>query len=142
MRFREKNGTVKDEPEKQKIRELIETWMRATRESNLELVLSLMADDVVFLLPGRPPMRGKDGFAAASRGASGKMKFEGKPEIQEIQIAGDFAFCWNYLAVTITPLEGGGAPMSRAGHILSVFRKEPDGRWLLYRDANLLTAVR
>ncbi len=131
---------MNDEQEKQKIREVIDTWMHASAEGNLQLVLSLMAEDVVFLLPGRPPMRGKEGFAAAS-GTQGKMKIEGKPEIQEIQIAGDFAFCWNYLALRITPLQEGAEPMSRAGHILSVFRKEADGRWLLYRDANLLTAV-
>jgi uncharacterized protein (TIGR02246 family) len=131
---------MNQEIEKQKIREVIETWMRASAEGDLERVLSLMAPDVVFLLPGQEPMRGREAFATASRAAIGKVRFEGKPEIQEIQIAGDFAFCWNYLSLTVTPLPD-GAPKQRAGHILSVFRKEPDGRWVLHRDANLLTAV-
>jgi ketosteroid isomerase-like protein len=34
----------------------------------------------------------------------------------------------------------GGNPMRRAGHTLSVLRKE-DGEWRLARDANLLTPV-
>jgi ketosteroid isomerase-like protein len=42
--------------------------------------------------------------------------------------------------VTATPTEGGDA-MRRAGPVLSVFRKEPDGRWVLFRDANLLVAA-
>lgn len=131
---------MSEETEKQKIREVIDTWMRASAEGDLDRVLGLMAEDVVFLLPGQQPMRGRKAFAVASRAAIGKVRFEGRPEIQEIQIAGNFAFCWNYLSLTVTPLPD-GTPRQRAGHILSVFRKEPDGRWVLYRDANLLTAV-
>jgi ketosteroid isomerase-like protein len=70
---------------------------------------------------------------------AGKVRFEGRPEIQEIHLAGDYAFCWNYLSVKMHPLDG-SAPTHREGNVLSVFRKEPDGRWVLFRDANLLTA--
>lgn len=122
------------------IRELIATWLRASAADDLETVLSLMADDVVFLLPGRPPMRGREEYAEASRAMIGKMRIEGTPEIQEVEVFGDYAYCWNFLSITVTPAEG-GAPMHRAGNILSIFRREPDGRWVLFRDANLLTAV-
>ena len=132
---------MSEDQEKQKIRDVIATWMQASAEGDLERVLSLMAEDVVFLLPGQPPMRGRDAFAAASRSMTAQMRIEGKPEIQEIHIAGDYAFCWSYLSITVSPLEGGGAPTQRAGHILSVFHKQPDGRWVLFRDANMLTAT-
>ena len=39
--------------------------MRATAARDLEQVLDLMAEEVVLLLPGRPPLRGRDAFAAA-----------------------------------------------------------------------------
>ena len=29
--------------------------------------------------------------------------------------------------------------MRRSGYTLTLLRKEPDGRWVLFRDANLLT---
>jgi ketosteroid isomerase-like protein len=38
----------------------------------------------------------------------------------------------------MTP-SGGGTPMRRSGYTLTILRKEPDGRWVLARDANLLT---
>ena len=60
--------------------------------------------------------------------------------IQEIHVAGDYAFCWNQLSLTATPLQGGPA-QRRAGPTLSVFRKERDGRWILFRDANMLKTV-
>jgi uncharacterized protein (TIGR02246 family) len=131
---------MNEEQEKQKIREVIASWMRATAEGDLERVLNLMAEDVVFLIAGQPPMRGREAFAAAARSAAGKFHIDGKPEIQEIHVAGDYAYCWNHLSVTITPMHG-GSPSQRAGHILSVFRKEPDGRWVLFRDANMLTTA-
>ena len=137
---REPTPHMNDDQEKQKIREAIATWMRASAEGDHDLVLSLMAEDVVFLLPGRPPMRGRDAFAAAARSTTGQFRIEGRPEIQEIQIAGGYAFCWNHLSLTVTPLPD-GQPKQRAGDILSVFRKEPDGRWVLIRDANMLVAV-
>ena len=108
--------------------------MRATEEGNLETVLSLIAEDAVFLLPDQPPMRGREAFAATLRSALGQVRIEGKPDIQEIHVAGDYAFCWNQLSLTATPLQGGPA-QRRAGLTLSVFRKERDGRWILVRDA-------
>ena len=114
--------------------------MRASAEGDIDVVLSLMAEDVVFLLPGQPPMRGRDAFAKAFRSAMGQVRIEGKPDIQEIYIAGNFAFCWNELSLTVTPFAG-GPPKRRAGPVLSIFRREPDGRWVLFRDANMLTAA-
>src|SRR5262245_47399965 len=57
-----RNRMEKDE---QEIRELVETWMAATKAGDVEAVLGLMTDDVVFLVPGQPPM-GRAEFAAAA----------------------------------------------------------------------------
>jgi uncharacterized protein (TIGR02246 family) len=48
------------------IRDLVATWMAASQAGDLETVLGLMADDVVFIVPGREPF-GKEAFAAASQ---------------------------------------------------------------------------
>lgn len=47
------------------IREAIATWMRASAAGDIDTVLGLMTDDVVFLVPGAEPF-GKEAFAAAS----------------------------------------------------------------------------
>ena len=66
------------------IRHLVATWMTATKAGDIETVLSLMADDVVFLIAGQPPMVGKSAFATASRAQSGQTapQFDGTSEIQ------------------------------------------------------------
>ena len=121
------------------IRELVAAWHAATRRGDVDTVLGLMTDDVVFLLPGRAPMR-KEEFASISRasGGSSAPKIEATSDIQEIQVSGEWAFMWTKLSVAVVPANG-GQPMKRAGHTLTVLRRV-NGRWLLARDANLLTA--
>jgi uncharacterized protein (TIGR02246 family) len=123
------------------IRDVVARWQAASRAGDVDTVLGLMTDDVVFLLPGRPPMR-KPEFAAASRAQStpgAAMKIDGENEIQEVQVAGEWAFMWARLRVVATPADG-SPPMERAGHTLTVFRREGGG-WRLARDANLLAPV-
>ena len=64
---------------------------------------------------------------------------DGKSEIQEIKVLGGWAFMWTKLSVTATPPDG-SPPMERAGHTLTVLRKEQD-MWVIARDANLLAPV-
>jgi uncharacterized protein (TIGR02246 family) len=126
--------------DEQEIRELVTTWMSATKAGDLPTVLSLMTDDVVFLVAGQQPF-GKQQFAAAMKpGAAGVAmpEIDGRSEIQEIRISGDHAYLWARLTVEVTP--HGGVTVKRAGHTLSVLRKE-SGRWRLARDANLLAPV-
>ena len=45
------------ENDEQEIRQLDSTWMAASKAGDVETVLSLMSDDVVFLVPGQPVTR-------------------------------------------------------------------------------------
>ncbi len=123
--------------DEQEIRQLVSTWMAATKADDVETVLSLMADDVVFLIPGQPVMHKAD-FAALARAQSGKEapRFDGTSEIQEIKVLGDWAFMWTKLTVVVTQ-PGGAQTMTRSGHTLSILKKQ-NGKWVLARDANML----
>lgn len=127
--------------DEQEIRQLVATWMTATKAGDIKTVLSLMAEDVVFLLPGQPPMIGKSAFAAAvgAQRDQERPKFDGTSEIQEIKVVGEWAFMWAKLSVLVTP-PGGGPSMARAGHTLSILKKQ-NGKWVLARDANMLSPV-
>ena len=121
-------------PDEQAIRNLVSTWMSATKSGDTATVLSLMSDDVLFMVPGGEPF-GKEAFAAAS----GQMKgvtFEGSSEIVELQVLGDWAWLRNRLHISVTP--PGGKPMTRSGYTLTILKKQADGKWVLTRDANLV----
>jgi uncharacterized protein (TIGR02246 family) len=129
--------SLQDENE---IRALVSTWMSATRSGDYNTVLGLMTDDVVFLVPGRDPMRKADFAAAARAQASGAApSVDGTSEIEEIIVAGDWAFMRSRLHVVARPPDGSN-PIERAGYTLTIFRKD-NGRWKLARDANLLAPV-
>ena len=123
-----------DMTDEQAIRNLVSTWMSATKAGDTATVLSLMADDVVFMVPGGEPF-GKEAFAAASNLMKGAT-FDGISEIIELQVLGDWAWLRNHIRITITP--PGGKPMIRKGYTLTILRKQANGKWVLSRDANLV----
>jgi uncharacterized protein (TIGR02246 family) len=120
------------------IRHLVATWMTASQSGDTDTVLGLMSDDVIFLVPGQAAMRGKEAFRS-SQSALRTFDLEATSDIEEINVLGDWAYMRTSLTVIITPKDG-GPPMRRAGDTLSILRKQ-DGRWLLARDATLLTVV-
>ena len=123
--------------DEQAIRDLISTWISASNAGDTQKVLSLMADDVVFLVAGQKPMRKAD--FVVSQTALKDVAMEAKSEIQEIRIFDDWAYIWTKLTVVMTP--PGGRSVTRAGNTLSILQK-PNGKWVLFRDANMLAEVK
>lgn len=122
-------------PDERAIRDVIATWMNASLAGDAATVLSLMTDDVVFLVAGRPPF-GKQEFAA-SQGAMAGYTITGSSDVREVSVSGDLAYARSHLTVSIEAPKG--ETIRRSGPALTIFRRQPDGRWLLARDANLLT---
>ena len=126
--------------DQQAIREVLALWHRATAAGDVNTVLALMAEDVVFLVAGHPPMRGRAAFEQGLRGLLAQHQIESTGEIQEVEVSGDLAYAWSMLTVHIVPLAGGNATI-RTGNALSILRKQGDGSWVVVRDANLLSAA-
>jgi uncharacterized protein (TIGR02246 family) len=124
--------------DEQAIRDWVATWLHASKIGDKEKVLSLMAEDVVFLIVGHPPMRGKAAFAAGQKGLQ-DFEIDATSEIQEIKVLGEWAYAWTNLTVVMKPKKGGTA-VKRAGNTLSILQKRA-GSWVLFRDANLLAVV-
>src|SRR5438045_4452506 len=103
------NGMTDDE---RAIHQVVDTWMRASRAGDTATVLSLMTDDVVFMTPGRPPF-GKEAFAATSEGMK-NVTIDGRAEIIELEVLGDWAYLRNHIDLTITP--AGETAVHRTGY--------------------------
>jgi uncharacterized protein (TIGR02246 family) len=121
--------------DEREIRELVETWMDASRRGDTAAVLELMTDDVLFITPGREPF-GKEQFRSISE-AMRDVELDGSAEIREVEVIGDRAWIRNRIDLTLMP--AGGEPLRRSGYTLTILRKCEDGRWRLFRDANLVT---
>src|SRR5437868_968654 len=117
------------------IRQLVDTWMKASNAGDLAAVLDLMTDDVIFMVPGQEPF-GKQQFRAASESMRGTA-MDGHAEICELEVTGEWAWIRSHIELTVTP--PGREPVRRAGHTLSILLKGSDRRWRLFRDANLVS---
>ena len=121
------------------VREVHARWIDAVNGGDLPGLLGLMADDAVFLNPGREPV-GPDAFAEGFSAAHGRSRVHCVSELQDVVVAGDVAYTLSRDSLRVTPHAGGPA-LELAGHRLTVYRRQPDGRWLLARDAHTLTPV-
>jgi len=90
------------------------------------------------MVPGKEPF-GKKEFAAANQQMK-DLKVDGKIEILEIKVLGDWAWMRNRLRITMTPPQG--KAMNHRGYVLTILRKNAAGAWQIYRDANLLMPER
>ena len=126
---------VKQDDE-QAIREMVDTWLEASKRGDLTTLLNLLADDVLFITPGKEPF-GKQQFAAANPPESmNDTKMQADIDIKEISVAGPWAWMRSFLKVTFTP--AGGDPTKLSGHILTVLQKNSNGQWVIKRDANFV----
>lgn len=85
------------------IRQLVATWVTASQAGDTQTVLDLMADDVLFLVPGQKPF-GKETSKAVSEKLK-KFRVLITSDIQELEGTGNWAWLRNYLALEMTPLE-------------------------------------
>ena len=123
--------------DEEKIRELLRSWHRATAQGDVSQLMPLMAEDVVLLSAGQAPLRGREAFASHLRAALEKVRLEPSGDVQEICIAGDFAYCWTDVVLRMTPRDS--APILQlVGPDLTILRKEPDERWVVFRAASML----
>ena len=120
------------------IRQWFERWMKATKEGDLQLARSLIADDAVFLVPGADRMD-KESFAAAATATDPNIDFELDCSIQEIEIFGDHAWLWTKISLAMTDNRSKSRSLM-AGHSLSILKRQGDC-WVVIRDSNTMVPV-
>jgi uncharacterized protein (TIGR02246 family) len=115
------------------------TWIDAVNAGDLDRLLTLMAEDVVFLNPGQAPLK-RHGFPAGFSAAHQQFRIRCISELEEVLVVGEVAYTRCKDSLSMTP-RGGVEATELAGHRITIYRKQPDGRWLLARDANTLSPV-
>jgi ketosteroid isomerase-like protein len=83
-------------------------------------------------------MCGRSTFGRGRRSLLAQHRIESTSDVQEVEVSGDLVYCWSDLMERVVSLSGAVATV-RTGSALSILRKQADGRWVVVRDANLLT---
>jgi uncharacterized protein (TIGR02246 family) len=126
-------------PDERAIREVHATWIDAVNAGDLDCLLSLMTNDVVFLNPAQAPF-GRDGFPAGFSTAHQRARINCISELENVVIVGEVAYTLSRDSLSMTPRATGEVTLL-AGYRISIYRKQSDGRWLLARDAHTLSPV-
>ena len=127
------------EGDDREIRNIHSTWVDAVNSGNLERLLALMTSDAVFLGPGQVPL-GREQFSAGFAAAHQSASINCVSAMEDIAIVGDVAYTLSWDSLSVAPRVA-GEPTHLAGHRLTVYRRQADGRWLLARDAHTLSPV-
>ena len=125
--------------DEREIRTVHSSWIDAVNAGDLARLLTLVAEDVVFLCPGQPPV-GREGFSSNFVTAHQQMQICCTSELEEVVVVGELAYTRSRDALSVAPRAGGKAAQL-AGHRMTVYRKQRDGHWLLSRDVHTLSAV-
>jgi uncharacterized protein (TIGR02246 family) len=125
--------------DEQAIREVHSTWIDAVNAGDLARLLVMTTDDVMFLNPGEESI-GRDGFSTKFPVAHRQLRICCVSELEEVVVAGEVAYTRSRDSLAVSP-RAGGEETRLAGDRMTIYRKQPDGRWLLARDANVLSPV-
>ena len=126
-------------PDEQAIRELHSTWIDAVNAGDLARLLVMTTDDVVFLNAGEECI-GRDGFSPKFSAAHQQLRICCVSDLMEVVVVGEVAYTRSRDSLTVSP-RAGGEESQLAGDRMTIYRKQPDGRWLLARDASVLSPV-
>lgn len=107
---------------------------QALRTDDVETFMSYVADDVVLMPPGEPPVRGKKAvrewytaflsqYRTSSLTLTEREAFVGSGWAVELG-----SYAWG-----LAPA-GGGTPSVDRGSYMQVWRKQPDGKWRFARE--------
>jgi uncharacterized protein (TIGR02246 family) len=126
-----KETMVKDE---QVIRETILNWLAASKEGDSQSLAAMLDDDMLFVVRGRSPF-GKQEFLAGSQGKP--YAFDATADVREVVVNGNWALTRVELVIEFTATMG-AKKMRLIGPTMTVWRKSVTGRWLIWRDANMV----
>jgi uncharacterized protein (TIGR02246 family) len=105
----------------------------AVNAGDADSVLAGMTDDVVYLPPDQPLLRGKDRLRKLLTPAYEQLDIQISMTAEETVLAGDWAWEWGHLSGSMGPKAGGQAT-EVDGKYFYVYRRQGDGSWRIARD--------
>jgi uncharacterized protein (TIGR02246 family) len=118
------------------IRRFTEEWSAAVKAQDVARLTAMVTEDVVFLPPGFPPIKGREAVEAMYRTFFPQFSSVLQTvSIEEVGVSGEWAFVWGTEATVLTPRTG-GPPIEMLGKGMSILRRQPDGTWRFARAIN------
>jgi uncharacterized protein (TIGR02246 family) len=108
-------------------------YVAAINDGDIDTLASLTTDDHMLIASGGEPLVGKDALVSAMTGAFERVEFDESWAPEETIVSGDLAYQRGTFIVNATPKEGGETSRT-TGNFLRIYRRQPNGDWLMVRD--------
>ena len=113
--------------------DVLEGYVALRENGDYENWIALWDENGVDMPADAPARVGKQAILSAVRGESVKELLEMEIVSQEICCAGDYGFIRGQFFFAEAMTHDGGTPKSD-GKFITIFRKQNDGSWLIYRN--------
>lgn len=111
-----------------------DAYVTAINSNNLDVLLGMLTEDVVFMAAHEPVMAGKAAVRPWLKGYLELFTTHWEKTLHEFVVSGDWAFERYSYKSTDTPLAGGDA-ITGTGWGLVIYHHDTDGKWRVARDA-------
>lgn len=109
-------------------------YVEAINSNNVDRMLAMLTDDVVFLPPNEKPMVGKAALKPWLDGYVAAFTTHWEKQVDEFVVAGEWAFERYSWQSTDVP-KGGGDTLKDTGWGFLTYHHDADGTWRVARDA-------
>jgi ketosteroid isomerase-like protein len=110
--------------------------VNAVLASDVEAIVSQWTDDFVVIPSAGPIVRGRSANAALAERGKEQMQalipVDYVVEIEEITVAGDYAFEWGTYWGAARQ-RAGGSNVAYSGKLLRILQRQPNGSWKMHR---------
>jgi ketosteroid isomerase-like protein len=115
------------------IGEFNQRYLKAINEGDIDTLASLTTEGHMMVSSGGAPLAGKQALVDAMTRLFQTTEFEESWAPEETVVSGDLAYQRGTFVVVAKP-KSGVAESRVTGNFLRIYRKQPDGRWLMVRD--------
>lgn len=115
----------------QSIRRAVEEFTRAYNGGDLQNLTEIFAEDLIDVSAGEPTRTGEEArkdFEARVAATHAKFRPRLEIHIDELRVAGEWAYQRGSLLVTLIPKEGGDTSFIRQRY-LEIWKRETSGKW-------------
>jgi uncharacterized protein (TIGR02246 family) len=110
-----------------------EVHIAALNDGDVNAWVAAFTDDGVQMPPNAPANLGSESIRTWSRAFLALFRAEFALLVDEVQVAGDWAFERGTYTITLTP-KAGGEPMQNIGKYITISERKPCGAWGMARD--------
>ena len=134
----EQNGTSRDSTMTKEseaieaIRQLAADWRAGWLAGDVDLLLSLYADDPVVMPQDQPVVVGKDAIRRLYEALFNDFDFKGEGTVKEVVVSGDLGYFLSAYTLTATP-KAGGEPINAIGKSILIVKRGSGGAWKITR---------